>query len=167
MNHSRFHAGSQWRKWDLHIHTPASILNNQLGDDWDNYVKKLFKKAIANNIVSTIAGPLFLEERFLYRCHVRPASVPGFGSGPLDAGMGHAFKITKRKDIIPRAGVKITPRGLSQAGNLVHNPVELKKLFKFSCSQRWWDGILPYYLVLCPVLMFHCFLYRTLCFCKG
>lgn len=42
--------GSEWRKWDFHIHTPASVLNNQFGDDWDNYVKKLFKKAIEKEI---------------------------------------------------------------------------------------------------------------------
>lgn len=44
--------GSQWRKWDLHIHTPCSILNNGFGNDWDNYVAQLFKKAIANNIAA-------------------------------------------------------------------------------------------------------------------
>ena len=42
--------GSQWRKWDLHVHTPESILNNGFGDDWDEYVKQLFKKAIEKNI---------------------------------------------------------------------------------------------------------------------
>jgi ABC-type lipoprotein export system ATPase subunit len=38
--------GSEWRIWDLHIHTPESILNNGFGNDWDNYVKLLFKKAL-------------------------------------------------------------------------------------------------------------------------
>jgi predicted metal-dependent phosphoesterase TrpH len=39
--------GSEWRKWDLHVHSPASGLNNQFpklpgGDpDWESYVKKL------------------------------------------------------------------------------------------------------------------------------
>jgi hypothetical protein len=41
-----FH-GSEWRKWDLHIHSPASALNNQFprlssGEpDWEAYVTKL------------------------------------------------------------------------------------------------------------------------------
>jgi ABC-type lipoprotein export system ATPase subunit len=48
LNH--FAKGSEWRKWDLHVHTPESVLNNQFGSDWDLYVTKLFKKAIANNI---------------------------------------------------------------------------------------------------------------------
>jgi len=47
--------GSKWRKWDLQIHTPFSILNNGFGDPskeniWDNYVKTVFKKAIEKNI---------------------------------------------------------------------------------------------------------------------
>ncbi|MCF6331083.1 MAG: hypothetical protein L3I99_05990 [Sulfurimonas sp.] len=44
--------GSEWKKWDLHVHTPASILNNQFGDDWDIYVQTLFKKALEKNIVA-------------------------------------------------------------------------------------------------------------------
>ena len=42
--------GSIWRKWDLHVHTPFSILNNEFGNNWDQYVKELFTKAIANHI---------------------------------------------------------------------------------------------------------------------
>ena len=25
--------GSEWRKWDFHVHTPYSVLNNQFGID--------------------------------------------------------------------------------------------------------------------------------------
>lgn len=42
--------GSEWRKWDLHVHTPFSKLNNGFGDDWDVYVKTLFNKAIEKQI---------------------------------------------------------------------------------------------------------------------
>lgn len=42
--------GSEWVRWDLHIHTPCSALNNQFGHDWDIYVRKLFNKAIENDI---------------------------------------------------------------------------------------------------------------------
>lgn len=42
--------GSEWRKWDLHVHTPESVLNSGFGSDWDIYVQELFKRAIANNI---------------------------------------------------------------------------------------------------------------------
>ena len=50
MRYSNFPRGSEWRKWDLHIHTPFSILNNGFGNDWDTYVQKLFKKAIEHDI---------------------------------------------------------------------------------------------------------------------
>lgn len=60
MNNQR---GSTWNKWDFHIHTPYSILNNDFGfnpnDDnrdtkalFDEYVKTLFTKAIEKNIVA-------------------------------------------------------------------------------------------------------------------
>lgn len=45
-----FITGSMWRKWDLHIHTPESKLNNQFGNDWDKYIYNLFTKAINEKI---------------------------------------------------------------------------------------------------------------------
>lgn len=41
-----FTEGSLWRKWDLHIHSPFSILNNQFpklegAPDWDSYINRL------------------------------------------------------------------------------------------------------------------------------
>lgn len=42
--------GSIWRKCDFHIHSPFSALNNQFGNDFDLYVKNVFKKAIEKNI---------------------------------------------------------------------------------------------------------------------
>ena len=38
--------GSVWRKWDLQIHIPFSHLSNGFGDNFDEYIKKLFKTAI-------------------------------------------------------------------------------------------------------------------------
>jgi hypothetical protein len=29
--------GSEWRRWDLHVHTPGTILNNQFGS-WEEYL---------------------------------------------------------------------------------------------------------------------------------
>lgn len=43
--------GSMWGKWDLHVHTPESILNNNFGNDWDTYIYELFTRAIHNKIV--------------------------------------------------------------------------------------------------------------------
>ena len=56
--------GSVWGKWDFHVHTPYSILNDNFGfnvfepsdDDheheFDEYVTKLFTKAVDENIVA-------------------------------------------------------------------------------------------------------------------
>ena len=55
--------GSVWGKWDFHVHTPYSILNDNFGfnvfepsdDDheheFNEYVTKLFTKAVDENIV--------------------------------------------------------------------------------------------------------------------
>ena len=40
MNDTR---GSIWRKWDLHVHTPASIINHYGNSDnvWEDYISDL------------------------------------------------------------------------------------------------------------------------------
>ncbi len=42
----KYPRGSEWRKWDLHLHSPASVLNNQFEgstdtEKWERYVAKL------------------------------------------------------------------------------------------------------------------------------
>lgn len=41
--HIVFERGSEWRKWDLHIHTPGTAKNDNFkGDDiWEKYIKSL------------------------------------------------------------------------------------------------------------------------------
>ena len=47
MTYTPFPKGSEWRKWDLHIHSPMSGLANEFPKkddglpDWDKYVEKL------------------------------------------------------------------------------------------------------------------------------
>jgi hypothetical protein len=64
--------GSEWRRWDLQIHTPASHLNNQFGIDWDRYVQGLFRAAIAKDLAVigltdyfTIDGYKTIKEQYL------------------------------------------------------------------------------------------------------
>src|SRR5437868_4926099 len=64
--------GSEWKKWDLHVHTPASVLNNGFGSDWDTYVKNLFTILITKGISAvgitdyfTIDGYKKLTEEYL------------------------------------------------------------------------------------------------------
>lgn len=42
-----FPRGSEWRKWDLHVHTPSSHLNQQFGNQWDLYIEKLASSDIS------------------------------------------------------------------------------------------------------------------------
>ena len=42
--------GSEWRKWDLHLHSPGTKLNNQFkvhrGDVWDEYCRRLHESDV-------------------------------------------------------------------------------------------------------------------------
>lgn len=44
--------GSEWRKWDLQVHTPFSALNNGFGSDFGAYAKQLLEKAIEHEIAA-------------------------------------------------------------------------------------------------------------------
>jgi hypothetical protein len=50
INPTAYPRGSEWRRWDLHVHTPLSALNNGFGQDFDAYAKALFAKAISREI---------------------------------------------------------------------------------------------------------------------
>jgi ABC-type lipoprotein export system ATPase subunit len=45
-----FPRGSEWRKWDLQVHTPFSALNNGFGTDFPAYAKQLIEKACSAGI---------------------------------------------------------------------------------------------------------------------
>lgn len=48
---SQFPRGSEWRRWDLHIHTPESKLGASfIGVDWPQYVDALDAAAVAHDI---------------------------------------------------------------------------------------------------------------------
>lgn len=42
--------GSEWRKWDLQVHTPHSALNNGFGSDFARYAKELIERACKDDI---------------------------------------------------------------------------------------------------------------------
>ena len=43
--------GSEWRKWDLHVHTKGTNKNDQYSCScFDDFCKEMFSKAIENNI---------------------------------------------------------------------------------------------------------------------
>lgn len=34
-------SGSQWRRWDPHLHAPGTLLNDQFAGDWEGYLAAL------------------------------------------------------------------------------------------------------------------------------
>ena len=36
-----YRRGSEWRRWDPHVHTPYSVLNSEFGVDFDEYARRL------------------------------------------------------------------------------------------------------------------------------
>ena len=48
MKYTEFPRGSQWRRWDLHVHTPHSYHNSF--PEWKDYVTKLKEKAVEHDI---------------------------------------------------------------------------------------------------------------------
>ena len=68
--------GSIWRKWDFHVHTPYSILNNNYGfnpfelaendleTEFDEYVKNLFTLAVENNVAAIGITDYFMLEGY-------------------------------------------------------------------------------------------------------
>lgn len=50
MSNRRYPRGSEWRRWDLQVHTPFSALNNGFGSDFGHYAKCLFERAVEKRI---------------------------------------------------------------------------------------------------------------------
>lgn len=46
----RWPKGALWRRWDLHVHTPESHLNNGFGEDFEQYFKVLMTEAVKREI---------------------------------------------------------------------------------------------------------------------
>jgi len=64
MERLKYQRGSEWRRWDLHVHTPFSYLNNGFGGDFDNYAKILFETAIAKEIAVIGITDYFLVDGY-------------------------------------------------------------------------------------------------------
>jgi len=51
LDQSNYPKGSEWRRWDLHIHTPDSILGDAFrGVEWDAYLRRLEAEVAAQGI---------------------------------------------------------------------------------------------------------------------
>ena len=67
---TRFPRGSEWRKWDLQVHTPASLIHNYSGaNPWDRFIQELeelpaeFKVIGINDYIFLDGYKRILEER--------------------------------------------------------------------------------------------------------
>ncbi len=56
--------GSEWRMWDLHIHTPFSAPNNGFGQDFDVYARTLLSRAVELGIAAIGVTDYFLIDGF-------------------------------------------------------------------------------------------------------
>ena len=63
--------GSEWRKWDFHVHTPYSLLNNQYSIDpfdstnnFDTYVVELFTRAVEKGVAAIGITDYFMMEGY-------------------------------------------------------------------------------------------------------
>lgn len=53
-NQAKFERGAEWRRWDLHVHTPASLLGESFsGVSWHDYVNNL-EAAVKNHNIAVI-----------------------------------------------------------------------------------------------------------------
>jgi energy-coupling factor transporter ATP-binding protein EcfA2 len=114
MTSINFPRGSEWRRWDLQIHTPFSTLKNGFGSSFEAYAKGLFEMAVANRIAVIGVTDYFCIEgykalRFLAQDEARFRALLG------DALAVEARKILLLPNIELRTGVVIARAGKENA----------------------------------------------------
>ncbi|MBM4066012.1 MAG: hypothetical protein FJ266_10305 [Planctomycetes bacterium] len=62
--YNQYPRGSEWHKWDLHVHTPASALAHSFGDNWDIYVEKLIDVNRSHQISAIATADYFTIEGY-------------------------------------------------------------------------------------------------------
>jgi len=59
-----YRRGSEWRKWDLHVHTPFSALNNGFGHEFDPYAREVLRKAVKQDVAAIGLTDYFLIDGY-------------------------------------------------------------------------------------------------------
>ena len=67
---AKYPGGSEWRRWDLQVHTPFSALNNGFGDNFDAYAKILFERALQKRIAAIGVTDYFSIEGYKRLCAI-------------------------------------------------------------------------------------------------
>jgi hypothetical protein len=75
--------GSEWRRWEPHIHAPGTVLNNQFGgaDPWDAYLQALETRTPAIEAIG-VTDYFVTDIRARQRTGTMRVGVAG-GNGPL------------------------------------------------------------------------------------
>ncbi|MBX9917975.1 MAG: ABC transporter [Nitrosomonas sp.] len=76
--HNKFERGAEWRRWDLHVHTPESHLGNSFtGVAWDDYVDALERAANHHQVaVIGITDYMTIDGYEILRAKQKDASNP-------------------------------------------------------------------------------------------
>jgi energy-coupling factor transporter ATP-binding protein EcfA2 len=64
MSKPKFLRGSEWRRWDLQVHTPFSALNNGFGNDFASYAAKVLTLAVERKIAAIGVTDYFCIEGY-------------------------------------------------------------------------------------------------------
>lgn len=75
-NYNQFKKGSEWRKWDLHLHTPYTNLENNFKSDASNYILKI--KDCGINVVALTNYFFFKEEEFELQKEFKKIGITAF-----------------------------------------------------------------------------------------
>lgn len=128
---TKYPKGSEWRIWDLHIHTPGTAKNDQYGNDeavWEAYITKLEE----NTDVAVLGiTDYFSIENYLF---LKQKQAEGRLQGPLRrGGMDVAHEVRQ----IPRLSpdffcIEVNDESKVSAGYWVLSPW----LFLFSIRKR-------------------------------
>jgi len=77
--YNKFKRGSEWRIWDLHIHTPGTKKNDQfvgstLEEKWQNYISKINSSTEDVSVIG-ITDYFSVENYFKFKHHIRSGEI--------------------------------------------------------------------------------------------
>ncbi len=104
-----FARGSEWRRWDLHVHSPHSILNSQFGSDFDAYASAVLSKAIDSEIAAIGITDYFSIEGY-------KAFRQLLSDDDRLAGLVGAERVSAARKILVLPNVELRLRELVQSG---------------------------------------------------
>jgi hypothetical protein len=70
--------GSEWRRWDPHLHAPGTLLGDQFGNDWDSYLSQIEQAQPAVQALG-VTDYFCIRGYRQVREHVRRGRLPGVG----------------------------------------------------------------------------------------